>query len=128
MPGGNEALLVLEDDPDVRGFAAELLEKLGYRVWQAEDGKQALSVLEQHSEIALALTDVILPSGMSGPDFVQKALKLIPGLKAVYMSGYAPEAHKMKASRLNGEAEILMKPFSAATLAQTIRSTLDGDA
>ena len=128
MPGGNEALLVLEDDPDVRAFAAGLLGKLGYRVWQAEDGMQALSVLEQHGEIALVVTDVILPSGMSGPDFIQKALRLIPRLKAVYISGYAPEAHKMKASSLNEEAEILMKPFRTATLAQAIRSALDDEA
>jgi len=128
MPGGSEPLLVLEDDPDVRTFAASLLAKLGYRVWQAGDGRQALSVLEQHGEIALVLTDVILPSGMSGPDFVQEALKIRPTVKAIYMSGYTPEAHKMKASWLDKEATILMKPFRAATLASAIRSALDGSA
>jgi len=128
MPGGSESLLVLEDDPDVRAFAASLLAKLGYRVWQAGDGRQALSVLEQHGEIALVLTDVILPSGMSGPDFVQEALKIRPTVKAIYMSGYTPEAHKMKASWLDKEATILMKPFRAATLASAIRSALDGSA
>ena len=125
-PGGDESLLVLEDDPDVRAFAADLLARLGYRVWQAVDGGQALSVLEQQDDIALVLTDVILPAGMSGPDFVQKALKLSPRLKVVYMSGYAPEAHEMKTSSLNDEAEVLMKPFRAAALAQAIRSALDG--
>jgi PAS domain S-box-containing protein len=82
-----EVILILEDDEGVRKFAVRALTGLGYRIFQAGDGPDALRVLSETGRIDMLLSDVTLPNGMSGPAVVREAKILRPGLKVLFMSG-----------------------------------------
>jgi signal transduction histidine kinase/ActR/RegA family two-component response regulator len=122
--GRGERILVLEDDPDVRGLAVSLLEALGYWVLEAQDGAEALAVLEQAGRIDLLLSDVVLPGGMSGPDLATQARRLDPSLKVLFMSGYREKAAHRNGS-LGVVGEVLTKPFRKHDLAARVRAALD---
>ena len=122
--GKGEAILVLEDDPDVRSFAVSALEGLGYRVHEAADAAAAMQVLEEEAEkLDLLLSDVVLPGGVSGPELAAKARDLYPKLKLVFMSGYAADLHTD--NKIPGFDEMLLtKPFRLAELSKAIHDTL----
>lgn len=122
--GGNETILVVEDDPDVRRTAVELLEELGYRVIEAEDGPSALRVLDNHSEIDLLFTDVVMPGGMKGPELAFEVRNRRPGMKVLYMSGYT-EYGAFHDDMVEAEGLLLSKPFDKGELADKLRLTLD---
>jgi len=125
MKRGQEgAILVLEDDPDVRSFAVAALEGLGYRVREAADANAALQVLEEEAEnLDLLLSDVVLPGGVSGPELAAKARGLYPKLKLVFMSGYAADLYTH--DKIPGFDELLLnKPFRLAELSKAIHDTL----
>ena len=71
--GAGETILVVEDEPDVRGFTVDILRELGYRVLEAADGSSALRLLDEHHEISLLFTDVGLPAGMNGRQLADEA-------------------------------------------------------
>jgi CheY-like chemotaxis protein len=122
--GQGEAILVLEDDPDVRSFAVAALEGLGYRVHQAADAAAAMRVLEEEADkLDLLLSDVVLPGGVSGPEFAAKAKDLYPKLKLVFMSGYAADLYTD--DKIPGFDEVLLtKPFRLADLSKVIHDAL----
>jgi len=122
--GHEEAILVLEDDPDVRSFAVAALEGLGYRVHEAADANAALQVLEEEADnLDLLLSDVVLPGGVSGPELAAKAKDLYPKLKLVFMSGYAADLYTH--DKIPGFDEILLtKPFRLAELSKAVQATL----
>ena len=122
--GQGETVFVVEDDADVRQFAEHLLEALDYRVFTAKDGRTALAILEHIPRPDLLLSDVVLPGGLSGPDLAKQVLKLYPGLKIIFMSGYPANAAKDKDFVESGEA-LLSKPFSQLQLARALRKALD---
>ena len=122
--GSGETILLAEDDPDVRSFAADGLRELGYRVVEAMDGHVALRLLDAHREIALLFTDVGLPGGMNGRQLADEALRRRIGLKVVFTSGYARNAI-VHHGRLDSGVELLVKPFTFTALATKIRSILD---
>jgi len=119
-----EAILVLEDDPDVRSFAVNALVGLGYRVHEAADANAALQVLDEEAEnLDLLLSDVVLPGGVSGPELAAKAKDLYPKLKLVFMSGYAADLYTH--DKIPGFDEILLtKPFRLAELSKAVHDTL----
>ena len=80
-------MLVVEDDDDVRESTIESLRELGYHTLSATDGPKAIRIVEQHPEINLLLTDVVLPNGMTGAQVATAARLLIPGLHALYTTG-----------------------------------------
>ncbi|MFQ5766114.1 MAG: PAS-domain containing protein, partial [Rhodospirillales bacterium] len=86
--GGDETILVVEDDADVRRTTVALLDELGYRVVEAEDGPSALRELDRHTEIDLLFTDVVMPGGMKGPDLADEVGRRRPDIRVLYMSGY----------------------------------------
>lgn len=119
-----ETILVLEDDEDVRALAISLLESLGYRVLAAPDGKSALSILTSEDGIDLLLSDVVLPGGMSGPQVAEQIKLLSSATRILFMSGYAETAAEF-CGPLDGDLELLNKPFRMRELAQKVRLVLD---
>ncbi len=122
---GREAILVVEDDADVRAFVVGQLGELGYRVIEAADGPQAQRILESDQPIDLLFTDVVMPGGMTGRQLADSAQARRPGLKAVFTSGYT-ENSIVHQGKLDKGVSFLSKPFRRQDLARKIRETLDG--
>jgi len=123
--GGDETILVVEDDPALRAVVRNALSRLGYRVIEAPTGVSALEVWRQNrAEIRLLLTDLVLPDGMTGRELAGSLLKEEPKLKVIYASGYSPDLAG-KDFPLEPGVNFLPKPFPIAQLAQTVRGCLD---
>jgi CheY-like chemotaxis protein len=114
---------VVEDQPEVRGYAAAALRAYGYQVMEAASGDEALLVWERESErIALILTDVVMP-GLSGRELADRLKERRPGIKVLFMSGYTDDTvvHHGVERR---DAEFIQKPFSPEELAIKVRGVL----
>lgn len=121
---GQETILVVEDDDDVRAYTVECLRDLGYRVLEAHDGPAALRLLE-HGELVVDLmfTDVVMP-GMTGRELADKARRRRPDLRVLYTSGYTRNAI-VHGGRLDEGVEMISKPFTYAILAEKIADVLE---
>jgi signal transduction histidine kinase len=124
MARSGEVILLVEDDPALRKLVNNLLVSLGYTVIDAPDGPTACTLLDRTARVDLVLTDVILPKGMNGPAFAREAQARRPGLKILYMSGYAKTAI-VHNGVLDEGTHLLMKPFRKADLACRLRQLLD---
>ena len=122
---GNETILVVEDQEDVRNWAVDTLIELGYRVLQAADGPTALAALAGDPSIALLFTDVGLPGGMNGRQLADTARQRHPKLRVLFTTGYARNAI-VHHGRLDPGVELLGKPYSATDLAVKLRELLRG--
>ena len=122
--GPEETVLVLEDDPDVRSYSAEILRELGYRVLEAHDGPSALRTLEQHPRVDLLFTDVVLPGGVTGAQVAAQAKASRPRLKVLFTTGYARNAI-IHHGRLDKGVQLITKPSSFNDLAGKVRDMLD---
>jgi CheY-like chemotaxis protein len=120
---GDPVVLVIEDDDAVRTLQIRMLTQLGYQALEAADGTAGLDILRKGTKVDLLLSDVILPGGMNGPAFCATAQQSHPGLKVIYMSGYAPKAVTERYD-LSG-SQILTKPFTRAALAHALRHAFD---
>jgi two-component system cell cycle sensor histidine kinase/response regulator CckA len=126
MRGGDETILLVEDDTFLRASVSKALSKLGYRVLEAVNGIEALEIWKQNRDgIHLLLTDLVMPGGINGKDLGERLLKDNPKLKVIYASGYSAEV-AAKGFPLEEGVNFLTKPFQAQKLAQTIRKRLDG--
>ena len=123
---GNESILIVEDDPDVRAFDVVILERLGYTVRSANDGLAALSMASAMPDLDLLLTDVLLPGGLSGKAIADKVIKRSPGTKVLYVSGFSEPVGTSESTSGNA-AELLPKPYSRDDLARKVREVLDSD-
>jgi CheY-like chemotaxis protein len=122
--GEAETILVVEDDPDLRSYLAEVLRGLDYRVMMTSDGQTALQLLKKKEfTVDLLLTDIIMP-GMNGRQLAEQALQQIPDLKVLYMTGYSRNA-VVHHGRLDEGVDLLQKPISQAELAHRVRVILD---
>jgi CheY-like chemotaxis protein len=120
--GGNERILLVEDEPQVRRFVSNQLAGLGYSVLEAEAGAPALDILKSDQKVDLLFTDLLMPGGMSGFDLVQRAREFQPNLKVLLTTGYAAETDSMLA---NVKEPILKKPYKKQQLAQALRSVIE---
>lgn len=121
---GQETILVVEDDDDVRMVTVESLRELGYRVLEAHDGPSALRLLEvQQEPVRLLFTDVVMPV-MSGRELADKAKAIYPDLQILFTTGYARNAI-VHAGRLDTGVELLTKPFTHESLSIKVREVLD---
>ena len=119
---GRETVLVVEDEEAVRQFAVASLQRHGYQVLSASSGEEALKVASSYlGTIHLLLTDVVMP-GMKGPELAGRLRALRPGLRVLLMSGYAADV--VTSGDLK-DAALMAKPFSPASLSQTVRNALD---
>ena len=122
---GRETILLVEDEPAVRGLVHETLRLQGYTVLEARHGIEALLTSTKYvGPIHLLLTDVVMPQ-MSGPEVAEKLLTVRPGIKVLYMSGY-PDHPVFDQGGVSRETGFLPKPFSPHVLAQKVREVLDG--
>jgi signal transduction histidine kinase len=122
-----ETVLVVEDDPMVRKLAVRLLTGLGYGVIEAESGPMALALAGSAERIDLLLTDLVLPEGMNGATLARRIGAVRPGLRALFMSGYAADAVS-GTGLIEAGVPLLSKPFRKLELAVKLREALDGAA
>jgi signal transduction histidine kinase/CheY-like chemotaxis protein len=124
-PGGGEVVLVVEDQPALRGIVVEMLERLGYGVLEAADPAQALALAASRANgIDLLLTDVAMP-GMNGRELAERLCRGRPETRVLYMSGYADD-EVLGRDAVPGAVELLPKPFTVQELAGRVRKILDG--
>jgi PAS domain S-box-containing protein len=124
-PGGTETIMLVEDEPSVRTVTRAVLIRAGYRVIEASNGSEALSLWATLAEKpALLLTDMVMPGGMHGSQLGKQLGQQAPGLKIIYMSGYSQEYNGGTMDLLPGE-NFLQKPFKKQDLLTTIRRALD---
>lgn len=124
--GGNETILVVEDDEEVRAFTTGVLRELGYGVLEASTGECALGLLAKGESVDLLFTDIVLPDGMDGRRLSHEALAVRPHLKVLFTSGYTRNAI-VHNGRLDAGLKLISKPFTYDALALKIRSVLDGE-
>ncbi|HET6449972.1 MAG TPA: ATP-binding protein [Spirochaetia bacterium] len=126
VPRGNESVLVVEDDRSVRTFAVRALLALGYRTYQAANAQEALSIWQDHgSEIALVLTDMVMPGGMTGLELAGRLRAGGSRVKVIVSSGYSLELAHTGTPSAEGIV-YLSKPYEVAILGETVRRCLDG--
>ena len=122
--GGTETILLTEDDPSVRALVRDELRKLGYKVVEAKNGIEAsLLATQQMGSLDLLLTDMVMP-GMGGRELAQHLAALKPNLRILFMSGYTDDVGILTGLE-EGISTFLQKPFTPASLAQTVRKLLD---
>jgi CheY-like chemotaxis protein len=121
--GGNETVLLVEDEEPVRHVTARLLEALGYRVVQAGTGQEALGLFEaRRQEIDLLMTDVVMPD-LSGRELARALRSRDPSLKVLFHSGYTDDT-VVRWGVLQAEVAFLKKPFTLEVLARKLREVL----
>ncbi len=124
--GGDETILVVDDEVEVCGFVAEILRSYGYKVFSAESGSRALDLwAEMNRKVHLLLTDVVMPGGLSGCQLARRLLTEDPALRVLYTSGYGPEV-VVKEAGPQATPNFLPKPYAPATLLRRVRASLDG--
>ncbi|MES2272049.1 MAG: PAS domain S-box protein [Pseudomonadota bacterium] len=119
-----EVVLVVEDEPVVRGLIVETLDDLGYRVMEAADGLEGIAVLKSDSRIDLLITDIGLP-GMDGRQVADAARTARPGLKILFMTGYA-ETAALASGFLGPGMAMVTKPFTIEALSTRVRAIIEG--
>jgi len=124
--GQGETVLVVDDEPTVRMLAAETLEDLGYRVIEAADGAAGLQALRSDARIDLLVTDVGLPGGMNGRQVADAGRLLRPGLRVLFITGYADSA-AVGNGHLEAGMHVLTKPFAMEALASRIKDLIAGE-
>jgi CheY-like chemotaxis protein len=121
---GSETILLVEDEEAVRRLTSRILEKRGYRVIPAQDGREAMEIGARESEqIDLVLTDIVMP-GMNGRGLVERLAGIRPGIKSLYMSGYTDD-DIVRRGFIEPSKVFLQKPFTSEALLQTVRKVLD---
>jgi len=121
---GNETILVVEDDSDVRQIVVNNLAEQGYQVIEASDGPDALQKLQDYGDIDVLFTDVMLPSGISGTELASSALRLHPELKLLFSSGNA-KIDVAQDFDADGDYIFLSKPYLGDELAVALRNLID---
>jgi two-component system, cell cycle sensor histidine kinase and response regulator CckA len=122
---GRETILLVEDEPPVRLVVGQSLRALGYQVYEAANGQEAVKLWQIHgAQVALLLTDMVMPEGMTGLELVEQLQALKPGLKAIISSGYSAEIVNAGVPSKAGIV-YLPKPYATKVLADTIRDCLD---
>jgi PAS domain S-box-containing protein len=124
--GGTETILLVEDEPAVRSVTRVMLERHGYRVLEAADGLAALGLWqESRTGVALLLTDLVMPGGLSGQQLARHLQEDQPRLKVIFLSGYSADIAGKELMLRPGE-NFLSKPYSPGQLLEAVRHALDG--
>jgi CheY-like chemotaxis protein len=118
-PGGDETILVVEDDADLRETVVTALGQLGYRALSAPNAAAALRILTSAEHIDLLFTDVMMPGGMLGPALAKRARELRPTINVLFTTGYAENTAGL------ASADVINKPYRNEDLAVRIRYVLD---
>jgi CheY-like chemotaxis protein len=125
---GNETILVVEDEDALRELVREILERKGYSVIDAACGEEAVRLWREcRDTVDLLLTDMMMPGGLSGRDVAEQLLADRPTLKIIYTSGYSMETVTPDFIG-DDRTTFLQKPYDPETLAQLVRTVLNGGA
>ncbi len=119
--GGGETILFVEDEPAIRKVTERALRASGYRVFSSASADEALRVMADRPRIDLLLTDVVMP-GMNGGELARRLCRELPGMRVLFLSGYAADALD---DRIPPAAGLLQKPFTSEELLQRVREVLD---
>lgn len=126
LPRGNETILIVEDEPQIRNLALDCLAQYGYEVLAASNGVEALQLIESlQRPIDLILTDVVMPK-LSGRKLSERVSMLRPSTKVLFMSGYTNDS-VVNHGILDGAAWFIQKPFALESLVKRVREVLDSD-
>jgi two-component system NtrC family sensor kinase len=126
VPGGSEAILVVEDNEEVLKVTADMLQQLGYDIIVAGTAAEALAILRTRQPIHALFTDIVMPGGMAGDQLAGAAVRMRPGLKVLLTSGYAAQIRGRAV--LDNEFPMITKPYRRAELAVKLREVLGGGA
>jgi CheY-like chemotaxis protein len=123
IPAGNgETVLVVEDEDEVRGLILSMLKELNYSVLAAGGAPDALTLLDRNRDIALLITDVVMP-GMNGRKLADEALRRKPDLKVLFATGYTRNAMVHNGTVDDG-VQLIMKPYTLEALAEKVANVL----
>jgi CheY-like chemotaxis protein len=123
--GDGETVLVIDDEPTIRMLVAEVLQEHGYTAIGADNGPNGLRILQSERRIDLLITDVGLPGGLNGRQVADAARKTRPGLKVLFITGFAENA-VVGDGRLAAGMAVMTKPFLLSTLSQKVRDLIAG--
>ena len=123
LPHRSELVLLVEDEPNVRRVVRQQLIDLGYPVIEAENGMQALEMIEYIADIAIVVSDVIMPGSINGRQLADRVLAERPEMRFVLMSGYADETEAESTHVL----PVLAKPFVRQDLARALQRAHKGN-
>jgi len=124
VKGGDETILVVEDDPNVRAMLTKVLSSQGYAVLEAAEGESAIRTFKKHKRaVALVITDVVMP-GRTGKEVFDEITRINPRAKVIFMSGYTGDVVIDKGVE-EGSVDFLQKPLSVANLLAKVREVLD---
>jgi DNA-binding NtrC family response regulator len=122
---GNETILLVEDEEEVRKLIARILRKQGYKVLEASQGKEVFSLCEeQEGPIHLMVTDVVMPE-MTGVELAEHIKQVYPEMKVLYMSGYSSDRVAIDREKMEKRIEFIQKPLTVYRLARKIREVLE---
>ena len=127
LPAGadaGETVLIVDDEPSVRMLVADALGDAGFHCLEAADGPAALRILESRARIDLLVTDVGLPGGLNGRQVADAARTLRPGLKILFVTGYAENA-VLNHGHIEHGMEVLTKPFAVDDLRRRVATLLN---
>jgi CheY-like chemotaxis protein len=123
VEGGNETILIVEDDPLVRAYVNTQLQSLGYKTLSAGNGVEALAIADSGAAFDLLFTDVIMPGRFNGRQLASEIALRYPSLKVLFTSGYTENA-VVHHGRLDSGVLLLAKPYRKADLARMLRVAL----
>jgi PAS domain S-box-containing protein len=122
--GNGETILVVEDDTGVRQHVVDTLRTMSYAVVEAEDAAAALAIIRKNeAHIDMLLTDIVMP-GMNGRELANRARALMPNIRILFMTGYSQDV-MVHHGRLDGDIELIEKPFLSEALAARVRTMFD---
>jgi CheY-like chemotaxis protein len=125
LPQGNESILVVDDNTEMRSVARRHLISLGYRVSEAGSAPLALEILQDGKTFDLLFTDVVMPNGMTGHQLAAAAQRLRPGLKVLFTSGYFRSELDAAPAGAMAPDIMIRKPYRRHELAATVRAVLE---
>jgi CheY-like chemotaxis protein len=124
LRGGNEAVLVVEDNAALRRVAVRQLAEMGYRVQEAENGAEAMERLEADSAIDVLFTDVVMPGGIDGVQLARTVMSRWPQVRVLLTSGF-PGSTVNRGRGVGHSMRLLSKPYRKDQLARALREILD---
>jgi len=121
---GDETILFVEDDDEVRNFMSKALKSLTYNIIDAPNGLEALKIVKKNNiKLDMLITDVIMPE-MGGKELAEEIVKYFPGIKVLFTSGYT-DTHIVRSGKLAEGINFLLKPFSIKDISKKIRIILE---
>lgn len=125
--GGEETILVVEDEPVLQEMAQLILEEYGYKVLLANNGQEALQLWQRHKPgIDLLFTDMVMPGGLTGTELSGHLIAQHPQLRVIFASGYTANDINTDFLTRNNSARFLQKPYTRTSLTRAVREALDG--